>query len=56
MSEVINLIEQNPDSYMYKEAVEILSKKLKNDYSFILQVWNHEMPKETKYPKILISR
>jgi hypothetical protein len=55
MSEVINLIEQNPDSYMYKEAVEILSKKLKNDYSFILQVWNHEMPKETKYSKILIS-
>jgi len=55
MSEIINLIEQNPDSYVYQEAVEILSKKLKNDYSFILQVWNHEMPKETKYPKILIS-
>ena len=55
MSEIINLIEQNPDSYVYQEAVEILSKKLKNDYSFILQVWNHEIPKETKYPKILIS-
>ena len=55
MSEIINLIKQNPDSYVYQEAVEILSKKLKNDYSFILQVWNHEMPKETKYPKILIS-
>tara|TARA_R110000744_G_scaffold47848_2_gene105035 strand:- start:278 stop:1105 length:828 start_codon:yes stop_codon:yes gene_type:complete len=55
MSEIINLIEHNPDSYIYKEAVEILSKKLKNDYSFILQAWDHEMPKETRYPKILIS-
>ena len=55
MSEIINLIEQNPDVHVYQEAVEILSKKLKNDYSFILQVWNHEMPAETKYPKILIS-
>ena len=55
MSEIINLIEQNPDSYIYKEAAEILSKKLKNDYSFILQVWNHEMPTKTKYPKVLIS-
>lgn len=55
MSEIINLIEDSPDSHIYAEAAEILSKRLKNDYSFILQIWDHEMPVKTKYPKILIS-
>ena len=55
MSEVINLIKNNPDSYVYLEAVEILCKKLDCDYSFILQIWDHDIPKDTKYPKILIS-
>jgi len=55
MSEIINLIEENPDCHIYAEAIEILCKKLKNDYSFILQMWDHEMPARTKYPKILIS-
>jgi len=55
MSEIINLIEENPDCHIYAEAIEILCKKLKNDYSFILQLWDGEMPKETKYPRILIS-
>lgn len=55
MSEIINLIENNPDSHVYTEAVSILSRKLKTDYSFIIQVWNHEIPQDTKYGKILIS-
>ena len=56
MSEIINLIEKNPDSHVYVEAVEILSKLLApKNYSFILQVWNHEIPSETKYPKVFIS-
>ena len=55
MSEIINLIENNPDSHVYAKAVNILSRKLETDYSFIMQVWNHEMPQDTKYEKILIS-
>jgi hypothetical protein len=55
MSEIINLVESNPDSHVYAEAVNILSRKLETDYSFIFQVWDHEMPQDTKYEKILIS-
>ena len=55
MSEIINLVESNPDSHVYVEAVNILSRKLETDYSFIFQVWDHEMPQDTKYEKILIS-
>jgi|TARA_R110002012_G_scaffold260919_2_gene442697 hypothetical protein len=56
MSEIINLIKKNPDSHIYAEAVEILSSLLgAKNYSFILQVWNHEIPQDTKYPKVLIS-
>lgn len=55
MSEIINVIEKNPDSHVYQSAVRILATKLKKDYSFIINVWDHEMPHKTKYPKVLIS-
>ena len=55
MSEILNLIKKNPDSHVYSKAAEILSKKLNTDYSFVIQVWDHEMPQKTKYKKILIS-
>ena len=55
MTEIINLAEGNGDDHVYAEAAKIASKKLKNDYSFIIQVWKHEMPEETRYPKVLIS-
>tara|TARA_B100000131_G_scaffold300763_1_gene322403 strand:+ start:579 stop:1442 length:864 start_codon:yes stop_codon:yes gene_type:complete len=55
MSEIINLAKGNGDDHVYEEAIKIASKKLKNDYSFIIQVWDHELPKETKYPKVFIS-
>ena len=55
MSEIINLIKGNPDDHVYSDAVEILCEELEEDYSFILQVWKHEMPTKTKYPKVLIS-
>ena len=54
MSEVINLIDGNPDAHVYLGAVNILKEKIKEDYSFVLQVWDHEIPKSTKYKKILI--
>jgi hypothetical protein len=55
MSEIINLISDNGDAHVYSKAVELLSKRLKDDYSFILNVWNHEMPKKTKHKRVLIS-
>ena len=55
MSEIINLAKGNGDDHVYEEAARIASKKLKNDYSFIIQVWKHEMPENTKYPKVFIS-
>ncbi len=55
MSEIINLIPNNPDVHVYSKAVELLSEMLKEDYSFIINVWDHEMPKDTKHPKILVS-
>jgi hypothetical protein len=55
MSEIINLIEKNPDSHVYQSAVKILATKINKDYSFIINVWDHEMPHKTKYPKVLIS-
>ena len=55
MSEIINLAKGNGDDHVYEEAIKIASKKLKNDYSFIIQVWDHDLPKETKYPKVFIS-
>tara|TARA_R110000824_G_scaffold46485_2_gene133518 strand:+ start:8404 stop:9222 length:819 start_codon:yes stop_codon:yes gene_type:complete len=55
MSEIINLIPNNPDVHIYAEAVNILADRLIEDYSFIINVWDHEMPTDTKYPKILIS-
>lgn len=54
MSEIINLIPNNPDVHVYLDAVNILQEKIKEDYSFVLQVWNHELPKQTKHKKILI--
>ena len=54
MSEVINLIDGNPDVHVYLDAVNILKEKLKDDYSFVLQLWNGEIPKNTKHKKILI--
>ena len=54
MSEVLNLIEDNPDSHVYDEAARILSKMTKMDYSFVIQTWDGEIPK-TRYKKILIS-
>tara|TARA_R100000664_G_scaffold31446_1_gene45032 strand:- start:3132 stop:3995 length:864 start_codon:yes stop_codon:yes gene_type:complete len=55
MSEIINLAKGNGDDHVYEEAIKIASKKLKNDYSFIIQVWDHDLPKETKYPKVFVS-
>lgn len=55
MSEIINLIKKNPDSHVYESAVKILATKINKDYSFIINVWDHEMPHETKHPKVLIS-
>ena len=55
MSEIINLVPNNPDVHIYSKAVELLSEMLEDDYSFIINVWDHEMPTDTKYPKILIS-
>jgi len=55
MSEIINLAKGNGDDHVYEEAIILASKKLKNDYSFIIQVWNHELPEQTKHPKVLIS-
>ena len=54
MSEVLNLIKDKPDSHVYDEAARILSKMIKGDYSFVIQIWDREMPK-TRYKKILIS-
>jgi hypothetical protein len=54
VSEVINLIDGNPDAHVYLDAVNILKEKLNDDYSFVLQVWDHEIPEDTKYKKILI--
>ena len=54
MSEIINLIPNNPDVHIYLDAVNILQEKIKEEYSFVLQVWNHEIPKKTKHKKILI--
>jgi hypothetical protein len=53
MSEIINLIDKNPDSHVYQKAAEILSKQLQDDFSFVLQVWSDATPK-TKHKKILI--
>ena len=53
MSEIINLIKDNPDVHKYAEAVEIISKKLDRDVSFVFQIWDHEIP-ETKFEKVLI--
>lgn len=53
MSEVINLAKGNGDDHVYEAAANILAKILTHDYSFVIQVWNQEIP-STKYPKILI--
>ena len=55
MSEIINLAKDKPDTYVYQQAAEILCDTLEEDYSFVIQLWDHEKPKETKYPKVLIS-
>jgi len=55
MSEIINLIPENPDVHIYAKAVELLTQKLEDDYSFIINVWNKEMPDTTKHKKILIT-
>ena len=55
MSEIINLAKDKPDTYVYQQAAEILCDTLEKDYSFVIQLWDHEKPKETKYPKVLIS-
>lgn len=53
MSEIINLIPDSPDIDIYLKAVEIVCQKIDVDYSFVLQIWNKEIP-ETKYKKVLI--
>lgn len=53
MSEIINLIKDNPDSHRYHEALEIVCKKIEKKISFVIQVWNHDIP-QTKYDKVLI--
>ena len=55
MSEIINLIPNNPDVHIYAKAVELLTQRLEDDYSFIINVWNKEMPDATKYKRILIT-
>lgn len=55
MSEIINLIPQNPDVHVYAKAVELLSARLNEDYSFIINVWDGEMPDTTKHKRILIT-
>ena len=54
MSEILNLIKENPDVHVYDEAARILSKKIKGDYSFVIQTWDGEIPK-TKHKKIIMS-
>lgn len=55
MSEIINLIPNNPDVHVYAKAVELLSERLDEDYSFVINVWSQEMPDTTKHKRILIS-
>lgn len=55
MSEIINLIPDNPDVHVYQKAVEILSDRIDEDYSFIINTWNGKNPDTTKYKRILIS-
>ena len=55
MSEIINLIPKNPDVHIYAKAVELLTQRLEDDYSFIINVWDKEMPDTTKYKRILIT-
>ena len=47
MSEIINLAKDKPDTYVYQQAAEILCDTLEKDYSFVIQLWDHEKPKET---------
>jgi hypothetical protein len=53
MSEIINLASENVDTHVYQEAAEIIVKTLKQDFSFVIQVWSDKTP-ETKYPQILM--
>ena len=55
MSEIINLAQDKPDTYVYQQAAEILCDTLQQDYSFVIQTWDGEKPAETKHPKVLIS-
>lgn len=55
MAEIINLIPENPDVHIYAKAVELLTQRLEDDYSFIINVWNKEMPDTTKHKRILIT-
>ena len=53
MSEILNLIEENPDIHKYVDAVDIVCKHLDRDLSFVFQIWDREVP-ETKFKKVLI--
>ena len=53
MSEIVNLIEENPDIHKYVDAVDIVCKHLDRDLSFVFQIWDREVP-ETKFKKVLI--
>tara|TARA_B100001113_G_scaffold353311_1_gene357136 strand:- start:3938 stop:4762 length:825 start_codon:yes stop_codon:yes gene_type:complete len=54
MSEIINLIPQNPDVHVYHEALEIVKNKISQDFSFIIQTWNGSIMTETKHKKVLV--
>ena len=47
MSEIINLAQDKPDTYVYQQAAEILCDTLQQDYSFVIQKWDGEKPTET---------
>ena len=54
MSEIINLIPQNPDVHVYHEALEIVKDQISEDFSFIIQTWNGSVATNNKHKKILI--
>ena len=54
MSEIINLIPQNPDVHVYHEALEIVKDRISEDFSFIIQTWNGSISTNNKHKKILV--
>ena len=56
MSEIINLIPQNPDVHVYHEALEIVKDRISEDFSFIIQTWNGSISTNNKHKKIPINK